>query len=128
MIRALFVSAFVFFAACGGVGQPVGSAEEAVSDNACHYRCNHCPPNQVCALYCVQSGNCDGMNCIETQLCIIGYHFDSRLCKCVPDAGQQPVPCGNSFCAAGDVCCNASCGICTPPDGVCIQIACEQPL
>jgi hypothetical protein len=24
----------------------------------------------------------------------------------------------------GEVCCNPSCGICTPPDGVCIQIAC----
>jgi hypothetical protein len=22
------------------------------------------------------------------------------------------------------VCCNESCGICTPPDGVCIMIAC----
>jgi hypothetical protein len=24
----------------------------------------------------------------------------------------------------GQVCCNESCGICTPPDGVCIMIAC----
>ena len=33
--------------------------------------------------------------------------------------------CGDSFCKKGDVCCNASCGICTPPGGVCIQLACQ---
>lgn len=32
--------------------------------------------------------------------------------------------CGPSLCAAGEVCCNPSCGICTPPDGACIEIAC----
>jgi hypothetical protein len=25
------------------------------------------------------------------------------------------------------VCCNASCGICTPPGNACIQIACAAP-
>jgi len=28
-------------------------------------------------------------------------------------------------CPAGQVCCNASCGICTPPGFACIQIACQ---
>jgi len=32
--------------------------------------------------------------------------------------------CGPTVCPSGEVCCNASCGICTPPGGVCIQIAC----
>lgn len=44
------------------------------------------------------------------------------------DAGVDgPVSCGPTTCSGGDVCCNASCGICTPPDGVCIQLACENP-
>jgi hypothetical protein len=34
-------------------------------------------------------------------------------------------PCGARTCAAGQVCCNASCGICTPPDGVCTQQLCD---
>ncbi len=33
--------------------------------------------------------------------------------------------CGSSTCAEGTVCCNSSCGICTPPGFACIQIACE---
>jgi hypothetical protein len=45
--------------------------------------------------------------------------------------GQQLERCGTPgtpffrVCPPGQVCCNASCGICTPPDVGCIQIACE---
>lgn len=39
-------------------------------------------------------------------------------------ASSAGVPCGEVTCTAGQVCCNASCGICTPPDGACIQLAC----
>ena len=37
---------------------------------------------------------------------------------------DRPVPCGHTLCEPGLVCCNASCGICTPPDGFCTQQAC----
>jgi hypothetical protein len=46
------------------------------------------------------------------------------------DAGAGPggpLACGPTTCRPGFVCCNSSCGICTPPDGVCIQLACENP-
>ncbi|KAL2757300.1 hypothetical protein ACRALDRAFT_1060710 [Sodiomyces alcalophilus JCM 7366] len=33
--------------------------------------------------------------------------------------------CGPTVCDKGQVCCNSSCGICTPPGGVCIQLYCE---
>merc|ERR1712187_1017149 len=33
--------------------------------------------------------------------------------------------CGPTVCAEGEVCCNESCGICTPPGGVCIDQFCE---
>lgn len=41
------------------------------------------------------------------------------------DAPATREPCGTALCDFGEVCCNASCGICTPPDGVCSAIACE---
>jgi hypothetical protein len=42
---------------------------------------------------------------------------------CVPPPLQQ---CGKTTCPSGMVCCNSSCGICTPPDGACIQLACVE--
>lgn len=47
----------------------------------------------------------------------IGYRGECR---------RTGEPCGSTVCAAGLVCCNASCGICTPPGGACIQIACGR--
>lgn len=35
--------------------------------------------------------------------------------------------CGLVRCPPGTECCNASCGICVEPGGVCIQIVCEHP-
>lgn len=60
----------------------------------CRTICGHCRPGQVCPHHCV--------------------------IQCPADT----VPCGPSACGNGEVCCNASCGICTPPDGVCTQQAC----
>lgn len=34
------------------------------------------------------------------------------------------VSCGPTTCAAGEVCCNESCGVCTPPDGFCTDEVC----
>jgi hypothetical protein len=41
--------------------------------------------------------------------------------------GRKPVVCGPTICPAGQVCCNASCGICAPPDGACTQQVCPPP-
>lgn len=40
--------------------------------------------------------------------------------------GGDGVACGSVTCGAGQVCCNASCGICTAPDMSCIQLACDS--
>lgn len=46
----------------------------------------------------------------------------------VANSGNPPVQrCGRRTCPPNMVCCNASCGICTPPSGVCTQQVCEQP-
>jgi hypothetical protein len=42
------------------------------------------------------------------------------------DTGVSGQACGKSVCGEGTVCCNASCGICTKPGGVCIQLACDE--
>lgn len=49
------------------------------------------------------------------------YFSDKCGCGCETVAGEA---CGPNTCAAGQVCCNASCGICTAPGEFCIQIAC----
>ena len=41
--------------------------------------------------------------------------------------GSAGVACGKARCAGVDVCCNASCGICTPPGGACDQQLCTEP-
>ena len=48
--------------------------------------------------------------------------FDSCGCGC--DTAPVGEPCGASTCGADEVCCNASCGICTPPGWFCTQQVC----
>ncbi len=70
---------------------------------------------------CVPEGTatCAATSCLEGTVCV-----ESREgARCLPADGE---PCGDAVCGEGLVCCNASCGICAPPDGVCITIACEQ--
>lgn len=46
---------------------------------------------------------------------------------CVGGVCQSPVfeePCGNTTCAGGLQCCNASCGICVQPGNACTQQVC----
>ena len=59
---------------------------------------------------------------LEAYLCseITGWDAMQKPFSC----NGQAEACGDSVCGAGEVCCNASCGICTPPDGVCIQVVC----
>lgn len=38
----------------------------------------------------------------------------------------QQVACGKHHCAAGEVCCNPSCGVCTKHDGMCTQQFCDH--
>jgi hypothetical protein len=42
-------------------------------------------------------------------------------------AADTGVPCGATVCAAGKVCCNASCGLCTNPGEACSKGLCGRP-
>lgn len=73
--------------------------------------------------------------CAIKILCAEGFtalYLNNCKATCVPNAAQAPevvpvsgaTPCGDKFCAEGQVCCNASCGICTPPGGFCTMQVC----
>ena len=99
---------------CGGIaGIPCPGAGTCIDDPS-----DDCDPT-------LGGADCGGM-CVCKTLgsCISGYHWDSSadVCDCVPDAGTS---CGPTLCGPGLTCCNASCGICTPPNVACIQIACD---
>lgn len=124
---------------CGGIAAiqcpGVGSCLDDPSDS--------CDPD-------AGGADCGGAcACLASPTCAAGFSFDSSadVCACVPtvclnntcgagtkciDNGGEPLcvsdgtlACGANTCGDGLVCCNASCGICTPPDFACIQIACE---
>jgi len=69
----------------------------AMRQSGCRTVCPTCAPGQPCPQFC-------------------------RI-ECPPGV----VPCGPSTCTHHEVCCNESCGICTPPGGVCTQQQCAPP-
>lgn len=75
----------------------------------CRTICPRCKPNEICPMVACRQ-ECNGKGGGSEQ---VG-----------PSKGEV---CGSTLCATGDVCCNASCGICTPPDGFCIMLACSEP-
>lgn len=49
---------------------------------------------------------------------------DAGVVEKVEPPPQAPVSCGSTWCGAGLVCCNASCGLCAPPGVLCSQRMC----
>jgi hypothetical protein len=100
---------------CGGIaGFPCPGAGKCVDDPS-----DTCDPKNGGA-------DCGGMCvCPRTGICPLGSRWDPspKVCACVPGA-----TCGGNTCGAGQFCCNASCGICAPIGGACIQIACNATL
>jgi hypothetical protein len=76
------------------------------SSFACHNPAMGCASSSICGKGCDPqvTGSCE---CVETQLCVIGDHFDKDLCRCVPtlDAGKPPLDAAcieNVLCIRGD--------------------------
>ncbi len=88
----------------------------------------------------------EGSHCEMVQVQCVRAPCD-EVPECKPDAAAAPTPkpaptpapgpaptapaatgpkCGKNTCAAGQTCCNASCGICTAPGNVCIQMFCPD--
>ncbi len=75
---------------------------------------------------------------MRVSLLAIGCVLMLAGCKKGPEKIEQPegegaegalkdVPCGQNVCHDGQICCNPSCGICAPPDGMCTQQFCDAP-
>lgn len=79
-----------------------------------------CGPGQQCCNAC--GGVCAdlGIDCAAVA-CAVDVDDPN------PGAGDgtAPAACGGNVCAAGEVCCNASCGLCAPVGAACPMIACQ---
>ncbi len=94
-LGSLILSALLILGSRPGAGQTNGGLPPAAAEAGCTIVCAPCPGLDPCPDLC-------------------------RL-ECPPGVEL----CGPAVCVDGNVCCNASCGICTPPDGVCTQQICE---
>jgi hypothetical protein len=126
---------------CGGIAGIRCPGAGACADN----------PNDACDPD-HGGADCGGLcQCLSQGMCASGLVWDDSpsVCACVPtqnpcaatlcQAGTRcevhdgsavcvsngALACGPNTCAAGTTCCNASCGICTPPGQFCIQLACN---
>lgn len=104
--------------AAGAAGDPC--AELECPDGHCDLQTVQCvrapcPPVPRCL---------PGTHPCAAMTCPMGSRCESHDGEgvCVPILGG---PCGRITCPADQVCCNESCGICTPVDGVCTQQLCE---
>lgn len=97
--------------------------------------CVECPdPGECCSYDSPTCESCGEAICFTVDCAAPppGCHYQGGSCRscgelvCEGDAGMGGEPCGPVTCRDGLVCCNASCGICTPPGGSCIEIACED--
>ncbi len=70
-----------------------------------------------------------GFPCCPTvgggRACQFGFACIDGVCQFDLEIDFTGEPCGPVTCPVGQVCCNASCGICTEPGGACIQVVCE---
>jgi hypothetical protein len=74
---------------------------------------------QVCGCVKPVEDPCALVDCISGANCIVSNGEPI----CVSNGSWE---CGPNTCAAGTVCCDALCGICTPPDSACTQ-GCATP-
>jgi hypothetical protein len=107
----------------GGTGGAAGGGAVGCASS------ESCPDGQICSTEegaCDQPPGCGRTGTGTGDAFVACPAVCYGVCKAkdpTPPTGQA---CGKTTCAAGEVCCNASCGICTPPNGGCILLACTD--
>jgi hypothetical protein len=89
-----------------------------------------------CVCACTTGGDtvCEGNFVVDEETCecvcpadridcLPGQTLNLETCECEGGNGGG-TPCGPTTCPEGQVCCNESCGICTEPEGSCIEMFC----
>jgi hypothetical protein len=100
---------------------------ECTTDADCRLEANYCGGCSCLALATGESGpSCsDPVQCFAEPCSVSGNVASCVNGQCAATAAPAGEKCGDVTCASGQVCCNASCGICTPPGYSCIQLACQ---
>jgi hypothetical protein len=106
-------------AACGGPEAPAGGA--VATDESTDVLGAPCMSSASCAKGEVCTTE-DGV-CNPPPGCRPGMACPAVCYGTCRSATTGPA-CGPTTCAPGQVCCNRSCGICTPPGGLCTQQVC----
>jgi hypothetical protein len=106
-----------------GIETALDAGAEVVCDPACvaPQRCELVQPQ------CIQAPCPPLPQCVDNPCAVVRCKAGTT-CTNVDGQAQclaNGTPCGKNTCQAGYECCNASCGICTPPDSACIQIVCD---
>ena len=118
--------------ACPGAGNCVDNPGDACDpDNGgadCGGICE-CNAVGLCIAPLIWDSSAAVCGCVEpTNPCAAVLCLTGSQCEVIDGApvcvSNGSLACGASVCGEGMVCCNASCGVCTPPDGVCTQQAC----
>ena len=81
--------------------------------------------NQSCGICTPRGGACTQQFCEPTEAPTPTPASSIGGSGGVGSSQGNGVLCGPNRCAVGELCCNQSCGICTPPGGACIELFCE---
>ncbi len=115
--------------ACGGfagLACPDGQVCDVDIEGACggadlSGTCKNLP--ELCTEQYDPVCGCDGATYGNDCLRLMAGAQLDHAGECAPADG---IACGTNTCAAGEYCCNASCGMCAPMGVMCIQIACAE--
>ena len=82
-----------------GCSSDASSSQTDDLKGGCRMVCPKCHPNEVCPMIaCMLDCNGKNQNCVDTQLCPIGYSWSQSKCSCVADSCVQ-----TQLCVIGDV-------------------------
>ena len=113
-----------FVSACGGSprDEAVGETSEALgSSPGCHTECPKCRPGEICPMIACREVCRGRQTCTQTALCIIGYEWSQKECRCVPTSTPAPGTCST------DADCRTFSDYCTGCDCRALSVSAPDP-